>query len=33
MGFSIMAAVPDTDKVYPLLGRAHDSLSLAENPA
>ncbi|KAL8901914.1 MAG: hypothetical protein Q9207_004976 [Kuettlingeria erythrocarpa] len=33
MGFSIMAAVPDTDKVYPLLGRAHDSLSLTENPA
>ncbi|KAI4126135.1 MAG: hypothetical protein LQ338_003905 [Usnochroma carphineum] len=33
MGFSIMATVPDTDQVYPLLGRAHDSLSLNSNPA
>ncbi|KAL8706596.1 MAG: hypothetical protein Q9225_007934 [Loekoesia sp. 1 TL-2023] len=32
MGFSIMATVPDTDRVYPLLGRAHDSLSLIANP-
>ncbi|KAL9603294.1 MAG: hypothetical protein Q9219_001317 [cf. Caloplaca sp. 3 TL-2023] len=28
-----MAAVPDTDNVYPLLGRAHDSLSLSHDPA
>ncbi|KAK4189611.1 hypothetical protein QBC35DRAFT_492514 [Podospora australis] len=27
VGFSVMAAVPGTGKVYPLLGRPHDSLS------
>jgi hypothetical protein len=26
MGFSILASVPDSSTVYPLLGRAHDSL-------
>ncbi|KAL2162636.1 hypothetical protein VTH06DRAFT_6472 [Thermothelomyces fergusii] len=26
VGFSVMAAVPETGKVYPLLGRPHDSL-------
>lgn len=26
IGFSILAAVPETRNVYPLLGRAHDSL-------
>ncbi|KZF22166.1 glutaminase A [Xylona heveae TC161] len=26
IGFSVLASVPDTDKVYPLLGRPHDSL-------
>ncbi|KAL8709157.1 MAG: hypothetical protein Q9220_006037 [cf. Caloplaca sp. 1 TL-2023] len=33
LGFSIMAAVPGSDKVYPLLGRAHDSLSHGPNSA
>ncbi|KAL8737120.1 MAG: hypothetical protein Q9181_002014 [Wetmoreana brouardii] len=28
MGFSIMASIPGSEQVYPLLGRAHDSLSL-----
>ncbi|KAI4180125.1 MAG: hypothetical protein L6R41_007437 [Letrouitia leprolyta] len=32
IGFSILATVPGTDDVYPLLGRAHDSLSLVHNP-
>ncbi|KAI4099594.1 MAG: hypothetical protein LQ339_005892 [Xanthoria mediterranea] len=31
IGFSIMASVPGSDKVYPLLGRPHDSLSLDTN--
>ncbi|KAI4089368.1 MAG: hypothetical protein L6R37_008057 [Teloschistes peruensis] len=31
IGFSIMATVPDSEQVYPLLGRAHDSLSLDYN--
>ena len=26
MGFSILASVPESSTVYPLLGRAHDSL-------
>jgi len=26
IGFGILAGVPDTDTVYPLLGRPHDSL-------
>ena len=26
IGFSVLAAVPETGNVYPLLGRAHDSL-------
>ncbi|KAL2142068.1 hypothetical protein VTI28DRAFT_1581 [Corynascus sepedonium] len=26
VGFSVMASIPDTGKVYPLLGRPHDSL-------
>jgi len=26
VGFSVMASVPDTNEVYPLLGRPHDSL-------
>ena len=28
MGFGILAAVPDSGFVYPLLGRPHDSLNL-----
>ncbi len=31
IGFSIMASVPGSDKVYPLLGRPQDSLSLDTN--
>lgn len=27
IGFGILAAVPETSTVYPLLGRPHDSLS------
>lgn len=26
MGFSVLASIPQTDTVYPLLGRPHDSL-------
>ena len=26
IGFSVLASVPETDTVYPLLGRPHDSL-------
>lgn len=26
IGFSLLASVPDSGKVYPLLGRPHDSL-------
>ncbi|KAL9005276.1 MAG: hypothetical protein Q9188_001945 [Gyalolechia gomerana] len=33
VGFSIMATLPGTNQVYPLLGRAHDSLSLVSSPA
>ncbi|KAL8754958.1 MAG: hypothetical protein Q9199_003967 [Rusavskia elegans] len=32
IGFSIMASVPGSDKVYPLLGRPQDSLSLDTHP-
>ncbi|KAL8863679.1 MAG: hypothetical protein Q9178_000362 [Gyalolechia marmorata] len=31
IGFSVMASVPGSDRVYPLLGRPHDSLSLEAN--
>ncbi|KAL8802533.1 MAG: hypothetical protein Q9182_003773 [Xanthomendoza sp. 2 TL-2023] len=31
IGFSIMASVPGSDKVYPLLGRPQDSLSLDQH--
>ncbi|KAL8924818.1 MAG: hypothetical protein Q9172_002533 [Xanthocarpia lactea] len=31
IGFSVMASVPGSDSVYPLLGRPHDSLSLEAN--
>lgn len=31
IGFSVLAAVPDSDTVYPLLGRPHDSLPKTGN--
>ncbi|KAK4507392.1 hypothetical protein PRZ48_001127 [Zasmidium cellare] len=31
MGFSVLASVPDTNTVYPLLGRPHDSLDRESN--
>ena len=31
MGFGVLAAVPETGLVYPLLGRPHDSLLLRED--
>ncbi|KAM3419418.1 hypothetical protein BST61_g5346 [Cercospora zeina] len=31
MGFSVLASLPDTSTVYPLLGRAHDSLDRESN--
>ena len=30
IGFGVLAAVPDSGDVYPLLGRPHDSLNLRE---
>ena len=31
MGFGVLAAIPDTGLVYPLLGRPHDSLNLRKD--
>lgn len=31
MGFGVLAALPDSGDVYPLLGRPHDSLLLRED--